>query len=119
MSDTERHEGSCHCGKVRFAFTSKVEGAMSCNCSICRRTGGLLTFVPKESFELLSGEGDTKDYQFGKQRIHHLFCTTCGVRSFGRGTGPDGKEMVAINLRCVPDVDLAKLKIKEFDGASM
>ena len=24
--------------EVRFTFTSKVEGAMSCNCSICRRT---------------------------------------------------------------------------------
>lgn len=57
----------------------------------------------------------------GKVRwdIHHLFCSTCGVRSFGRGTGPDGKKMVAVNVRCVDDLDVKPLDVQWYDGKSM
>jgi hypothetical protein len=32
--------------------------------------------------------------------------------------GPDGKPMRAVNLRCVPGVDLDALKLQKYDGAS-
>jgi len=48
--------------------------------------------------------------------VHHLFCSTCGVRSFGRGTEPGGRAMVAINARCLEGVDPARLDIKFVDG---
>src|SRR5205807_7317140 len=49
-----------------------------------------------------------------------LFCKTCGVKSFARGTGPKGEEMVAINLRCLDGVDVfaAQAAAKQFDGKS-
>jgi hypothetical protein len=97
----------------------KLEGAMTCNCSICSKTGTMLTFTPAASFELLSGADALTDYQWGKKRLHHLFCSRCGVRSFGRGVGPDGIEMVAINVRCLDDVDLAAIPVKKYDGRSM
>ena len=55
-------------------------------------------------------------YQFNKRVIHHLFCSQCGVASFARGRGPDGKEMVAINVRCLDGVDVASLKLTPYDG---
>jgi hypothetical protein len=33
--------------------------------------------------------------------------------------GPDGTRMVAVNLRCVPDIDLDTLEIQKFDGAKL
>ena len=42
-----------------------------------------------------------------------------GVGSFSRGTGPDGKEMIAVNVRCLDDVDVAALKTTPFDGRSL
>lgn len=114
------YEGSCHCGAVRYRVSMPApEQAMACNCSICSRVGSLLTFVPAHSFELLQGEEIVRDYQFGRKRIHHLFCGTCGVRSFGRGLGPDGAEMVAINLRCIEGLDADSLPVQRFDGASL
>jgi hypothetical protein len=118
MTETMTHAGGCHCGKVRFEVQGDVSQAISCNCSICLKSGTLLAFVGKDQFKLLSGEEMLSDYQFGKQRIHHRFCQGCGLRSFANGTGPDGSEMVAINLRCVDDIDLASLKIREVDGKS-
>ena len=59
------------------------------------------------------------DYQFKTKTIHHLFCPVCGIRSFARGIGPDGREMIAINVRCLEDVDLASLPVRPFDGRSL
>lgn len=93
--------------------------AFACNCSICSRNGWLLAFVPATSFRLLGGDDALTDYQFGKRRTHHKFCHTCGVRSFSHGAGHDGTEMVAINLRCVADLDATALPVETFDGASL
>lgn len=114
-----KHSGGCHCGKVRYEVEMKIENAISCNCSICSKRGSLLDFVPESNFKLLSGEADLRDYQFNKKVIHHLFCTICGVSSFAKGSSPDGSKMIAVNLRCLDDVDLSALKIHEYDGKSI
>ncbi|MCY1061107.1 GFA family protein [Nannocystis sp. SCPEA4] len=117
MTQASKHSGGCHCGKVRYDVNVDLgQPVLSCNCSICGKTGTLLAFVPKTEFRLTSGEGDLTDYQFASKTIHHLFCSTCGVRSFGRGVGPDGTEMVALNVRCLDDVDVAKLAVNHYDG---
>ncbi len=113
------YRGGCHCGQVQYEVTGQFESGMTCNCSICSRAGWVLVFAPKAQFRLLKGEGATTDYQFGKRHTHHPFCSTCGVRSFGHGAGPDGVEMVSVNARCLEDFDLASLEINAFDGASM
>jgi hypothetical protein len=118
MPETTTYSGSCHCGKVRYEVGLELREAMECNCSICARKGSKLAFVPADRFTLRSGEGDLRDYQFGKKHTHHLFCTTCGISSFCRGAGPDGKPMVAINVRCLEGVDLQALPVKHFDGKS-
>jgi hypothetical protein len=85
---------------------------------MCSRAGTLLTFVLPEHFKLLSGEDKLTNYQFNKHVIHHVFCSTCGIKSFARGVGQGGKEMRAINVRCLDDVDLDSLAIKKVDGKS-
>ena len=120
MSEMKQYEGSCHCGKVRYGVKADLSGELiSCNCSICGRTGTVLTFVPASQFVLKQGQDALTDYQFNKKHIHHVFCSTCGVRSFAHGKGPDGSEMFAINARCLEGVDVSQLKIKNFDGAKL
>lgn len=110
--------GGCHCQQVRFEVEMNVDSAISCNCSICSKRGLLLSFTPESSFKLLSGENNLTDYQFGKKRIHHYFCKTCGVGSFGSGETPDGKKMCAINIRCLDDFEFSKVPLKHVDGKS-
>lgn len=114
-----KHKGGCHCGKVRYEVELELGKAVECNCSICSKKASLLAFVPEPAFELLSGEADLADYQFNKHVIHHLFCKTCGIGSFSRGKMPDGSPMVAINVRCLDDVDLSKVEVTKFDGRSL
>jgi len=113
------YTGGCHCGAVRYRVTMKLEGAMTCNCSICSKTGTMLAFVPASSFELTAGADALIDYQFGKKKIHHLFCSRCGVRSFARGAMPNGDPIAAVNVRCLDGVDLGVVPVKMFDGRSV
>lgn len=115
----KKHVGGCHCGKVKFEVEMNTQNALSCNCSICTKRGSLLDFVPESKFKLLSGEGDLQDYLFNQKKIHHLFCKTCGILSFGRGQAPDGSRVIAVNLRCLEGIDLNSLTIHEYDGRSL
>jgi hypothetical protein len=118
MTTATTYTGSCHCGAVRFEATLELKEVLSCNCSICSRTGALLAFLPAKDFTLLSDGGAQRDYQFGKKRLHHLFCGTCGIRSFAIGVGADGAEMRAINVRCLEGVDPSTFPVRLFDGKS-
>ena len=119
MSEAETYEGGCHCGAVRYrvADLDLSEPVISCNCSMCGRSGTVLAFVPAASFTLLSGESSLTDYQFNKQVIHHFFCKVCGIKPFARGQSPHG-EMAAINVRCLDGVELDRLTIQPVDGRS-
>jgi len=119
MSEAKTHTGSCHCGAVRYRVTIDLtKPVISCNCSMCGRSGTLLSFVPATQFELLSGEDALRDYLFNKHAIHHLFCTTCGIKSFARGLARDGTPTVAVNVRCLEEVDLDALNVQKSDGRS-
>ncbi|MBX6424621.1 MAG: GFA family protein [Variibacter sp.] len=115
----QTYTGGCQCGRVRYEVALALGEVISCNCSRCGRLGSLLAFSPAERFKLLSGEDALTDYQFNRHVIHHLFCATCGIQSFARGRGPDGVEMVAINVRCLDGVDVEALPVKTFDGRSL
>ena len=119
MAGTTTYTGSCHCGAVRYRVTTKLESAMTCNCSMCSRSGTMLTFVPAAQFEQLSGQEALRDYQFGKKKIHHLFCSRCGIKPFARGVAPDGSDVVAVNVRCLEGVDLGAVPLRSFDGRSL
>ena len=119
MAETTQH-GGCHCGAVRYHVDLDLEQpAIECNCSICGRSGTLLSFVPATKFTLEKGQDNLTSYQFNKKHIDHVFCKTCGIKSFARGKRPDGTEMIAINVRCLDGIDLGKIQRKQFDGAKL
>lgn len=119
MSDTQTYRGGCHCGKVRFEVTTALEKLMACNCSICSKRGYLLTFVVADQFKQTAGSNELSDYQFGKHRLHHLFCRHCGVAAFAKGEGKNGAINFAINARCLDDIALDTIPVVHFDGKSL
>jgi hypothetical protein len=119
MPETKNYSGGCHCGQVRYDVSTDLGSVVACNCSICTKRGALWTFVTPDKFALRAGGDDLVDYQFNKKVIHHLFCPQCGVGSFSRGKGPDGAEMIAINIRCLDGVDNTGLTPTSFDGKSL
>ncbi|HEY2482485.1 MAG TPA: GFA family protein [Caulobacteraceae bacterium] len=107
--------GGCHCGAVRFeAALPEVVQASTCTCSICRMTGFIHIVTPQSRFRLLGGGDNLTSYRFETGVAEHLFCRTCGVKSFYRPrSNPDGW---SVNARCLDDPDAIKLDLSVFDG---
>lgn len=113
---TATHHGSCHCGAVRYRVELDLAApSISCNCSMCGRSGTLLQFVSPDKFTLERGEDQLTDYQFNKKVIHHLFCKTCGIKPFARGIGAHGPA-VAINVRTLDGVDAFAIPSHQHPG---
>lgn len=101
-----RHHGRCHCGAIQFDVEVDLKETLSCNCSLCGKTGAIMVFVEADKLSKVVGIDRSTDYQFAKKRIHHRFCPTCGVRPLAFGPGP-GRAIV--NVRCLDDVDVHAL----------
>ena len=110
--------GSCLCGAVAYALDGEATEAIECNCSSCRRRGSILAFYPPDRFTLETPRDALTVYTWNSHVIRYQFCKTCGCLPFAEGVGAKGP-MVAINLRCAENVDLSRVKITQFDGASM
>jgi len=113
---THSATGSCHCGAVtfRFAVTAPEVELLDCNCSMCARTGFQHLIVPHSDFELLSGSDALVSYRFGTGAAEHLFCKTCGIKSFYQPRSH--RHAWSVNFRCLDDGHGLDANIAHFDG---
>ena len=76
------YQGSCHCGGIAFEVEGDFRQGVDCNCSLCRRRGGLLAFVARDKFKLTTPEENLSTYTFnshgqsaarlaGSPALHH------------------------------------------------
>lgn len=114
------HEVSCHCGKLALTVNeAEIPAVIECNCSHCQRKGLLLWFVPATHVTFSNDEEAVGTYHFNRHAIDHRFCTTCGAQPYANGTDPkSGEPTVAVNVRCIPHLDLTTLTRIPYDGAS-
>ncbi len=112
-----KHEGSCHCGAVRFSVEVDASAGGRCNCSVCTKVGGTGSIVKPTAFALLSGENDLGTYEWGAKISKRFFCKHCGVHCFARGHLAEvGGDYVSVNLNCLDGVELAGIRVTYWDG---
>jgi hypothetical protein len=117
--------GSCHCGKVRFEVDAEIDHVRSCDCSVCSRRGALNVRVEHGSLRLLTPWANLSAYQWGSRTAKDYFCRCCGILPFRRPSDPTPQELRdgvqpfdgwAVNVRCLQDVDLSTLPVKQIYG---
>jgi hypothetical protein len=76
-------EGACHCGALRASFeTSRSPGEIqvrACQCSFCRRRGGLTVSDPEGRLRFQAAKGKLHRYRFGTGTADFLICRDCGT----------------------------------------
>ena len=110
----ERYQGSCHCGRVRFAVHGDLATVTLCNCSICTKHAFVHLIVPPEDFELLAGQDELVTYEFNTRTAKHRFCRVCGIHPFY--TPRSDPEKIDVNVRCLEGVELSSFELPTFDG---
>ena len=108
-------EGGCHCRAVRFeAEVPDAVEILDCNCSICSATGFRHLIVPHEDFTLVSGRDALTSYRFGTGAAEHLFCRTCGIKSFYQPRSHPAAW--SVNLNALDDPGALRISVRSFDG---
>jgi hypothetical protein len=107
------NRGSCHCGAVRLVLRETPPDAVSCNCSLCRRIGGLWHHCASASVTV---EGDGVAYRQGDCMIDTWHCSTCGCTTHWTPVDPAYPRM-AVNLRMFDPGLWEELPMRLIDGA--
>ena len=115
MTEPTTRTGGCHCGAVRFEVElPKAFEVEDCNCSICAKSGNIHVITPANRFKLLQGEDNLTHYTFNTGAARHLFCKTCGIKSYYiPRSNPDG---VAVTWRCLDNWQSLDVTTCPFDG---
>jgi hypothetical protein len=111
------HQGSCHCGAVRFEVDADIDHVRVCDCSICRRRGALIHRVPLGDLRMLTPMEDMSLYTFHTHTARDWFCPTCGILPFRKPRTAD--DVWGVNVRCLEGVDLDAISIKRVYGSRL
>jgi hypothetical protein len=113
-NEIRTYRGGCHCGRISYEVTGALTVVEECNCSICAKKGYLHWIVERQAFRMITPQEHLATYSFNTGVAKHHFCAKCGVASFYIPRSDPDK--IDVNVRCLEGVDLASLKIDQFDG---
>lgn len=120
MSDPQHPpslDGSCHCGSVRLVLPAAPETATSCNCSLCRRTGGLWAYYALGEVAIQGHPENTESYLWGDRTLLTFRCRTCGIATHWEPVERTPGARHGVNLRNFEPSLLASVVVRRFDGA--
>ena len=82
---SEKREGGCLCGRIRYRINGAPVATVACHCSHCQtQTGaafGLTMVIKRSDFEVLSGEPRAFTFNADSGALKTgRFCGDCGTR---------------------------------------
>ncbi|MCO7246909.1 GFA family protein [Halomonas sp. Mc5H-6] len=111
-----QHKATCHCGMVvlELDLPDGLVDPKRCNCSMCRRKGAVMAYVPLSGLCVVSGADQLRLYQFNSGVAKHYFCSNCGIYTHHQTrSNPD---IYGFNVGCLEGVnphDLPDLPVSD------
>lgn len=109
--------GNCHCQKVTVTLGAPPPYLYDCNCSLCRKSGGLWGYFKLAD---ISVTGATENYRRSdreptKGALH--FCAQCGsaISWLSDALGDDA--VAVVNMRLFDPAELTGIPLEFPDGA--
>jgi hypothetical protein len=109
--------GSCHCGAVKIHVPRKPRRLTSCNCSICRRNGGLFGSYDKSKVKIVARRGALDRYVWGDKCFAQCRCATCGCLTHWVPLSRTSSR-IGVNFRNFDPSVIESTRVRRFDGAN-
>ena len=96
-----KHQGGCHCGKVRFATEYDPMLVNQCNCNRCRKLFGTVNVFTVFATDDVEIEGSTNVYDFmggSGMPVHLHFCSKCATITHGFADAIEGFILLPIGV---------------------
>ncbi|KAF7981339.1 hypothetical protein HWV62_33781 [Athelia sp. TMB] len=115
------YHGNCQCKIVTYTAyipsLSETE-VIQDNCSICVKNAYILATSRPKDVVFHSGVDSLTTYAFGRKKVIHKFCQTCGSSVYLDRAGL-GRDEFGMNARMFKDVNLKALKYQYTDGKNL
>ncbi|MGL5837075.1 MAG: GFA family protein [Sphingorhabdus sp.] len=110
--------GQCHCGKNSISIPRRPAFLYCCNCSLCRKSGGLWGYFPAEGVTFSGATASYRriDKDIAKGALH--FCDQCGNTTHWISDTDAGDWTCAVNMRLFDPAALTGIPIYYPDGAN-
>lgn len=110
-----RLHGSCHCGNIRFRLDwdgwPEQITARACDCSFCRKRGGVWTSCPGGRLQVwLAEPAQVSPYRFGTGTADFQLCTRCGGVPVVTSR-IEGRLHAVVSVPALDDLDPALLRL--------
>lgn len=110
-------KGNCHCGAIQIEIPRIPDAVTSCNCSICRRIGGLWAYFDISEVKIDGHPEHTDGYIWGDKTLRTVRCKTCGCVTHWEPLGTEHGTRMGINMANFNREEVGEVKIRYFDGA--
>jgi len=102
---------------VRLTLPSLPEKATRCNCSICRRLGGLWAYYEFGTVKVEGHPEHTAEYVWGDKSLRTVRCAHCGCATHWEPLVPEAGARHGVNLNNFDPQVTAAVQVRRFDGA--
>lgn len=109
--------GSCHCGAVQVQVPRKPRRLTSCNCSICRRLGGLWGYYDRSTVKIVARQGAITHYVWGDRYLRLCRCAKCGCVTHWQPISR-ARSRMGVNFRNFDPSVIESTRIRRLDGAN-
>ncbi|GAC16212.1 GFA family protein [Aliiglaciecola lipolytica] len=121
---TEKHQGSCLCGSVKFELSGDFQSFFLCHCTRCQKDTGSAhaanLFARGSTLTWLQGESDVNTYNYPNSLHAKSFCQKCGSALPTRAESIDSIVVPAGSLdSSVPMTPTAKIFVGSCASWSM
>ena len=120
MSDNG-FEAGCHCGNVNVTISQPPNFMHDCNCSLCRKSGGIWGYFEPRNVEIV---GETSNYvrnDYSQPAVEIHFCGNCGSTTHWVLTdehiqNSGQNEQMGVNMQLFDSADLDGVELRFPDG---
>lgn len=108
---------TCHCGAVRITLPRLPAEITNCNCSLCRRLGGLWGYYKVAQVQVQGHPEHTQGYVQGDKTLRTVRCSTCGCVMLWEPLAKTPGARIGVNMRNFDPTLVGRTRMRLLDGA--